>query len=74
MPGKIIDTLNLNILKSIYTIISLIMFCKLYFIAIPKYFKPLLLENYIRFVALMLDSIRVSFYNLIEFFHYSSPI
>jgi hypothetical protein len=48
---KIIGTLTLSILKFVYTLISLIIFNKLFFIAILGYFAPLLLENHIRIVA-----------------------
>jgi len=47
MPEKIIGTLTLSILKSVYTLISLIFSYKLYFIATLGYPKPLLLENHV---------------------------
>ena len=50
---KIIGTLTLSILKSIHTLISLIICYKLYSVATPGHLKPLLLENYIHIVAII---------------------
>jgi hypothetical protein len=72
MPKKIIGTLTLSILKSIYTLISPIIFYKLCSIATPRHLKPLLLENHTYIVALTPNLQRVSFYNIIEFLYYSS--
>jgi len=55
MLEKIISTLTLSILKSIYTLISSIMFYKLYFIVTLGYSQNLLLENYIYIVILTPD-------------------
>jgi len=71
VPKKIISTLTLSILKSVYTLISLILFNKLYSVATLGQLKPLLLEYYVRIVALMPNLQRVSFYSIIEFFYYS---
>jgi hypothetical protein len=51
VPENIIGTLTLSILKYIYTLISPIIFYKLYSIATLEHLKPLLLENYIRIIA-----------------------
>jgi hypothetical protein len=74
MPEKMISILTLSILKSIYILIFLILFYKLYFVATPRYFKPLLLENHIYTISLIPDLQRVSFYSTIEFFYYSFTI
>ena len=71
MPKKMVDTLTLSILKSIHTLISLIIFYKLYSIATPRYPKPLLLENHVGIVALMPSLQRVSFYNITKFLYHS---
>jgi hypothetical protein len=55
MPEKIIGTLTLSILKSIYTLISLIIFVKLYSVITLEYPEPLLLENHVRIIALIPD-------------------
>jgi len=72
VPEKMIGILTLSILKSVHTLISLIFSYKLYSMATPGHFKPLLLENHVRIIALTLNSQRVSFYNIIDFFYYSS--
>jgi hypothetical protein len=71
VPKKIIGTLTLNILKSVHTLISPIIFYKLCFIATPGYPEPLLLENHVRIVALTPDLQRVSFYSVIDFLYHS---
>jgi hypothetical protein len=71
IPKKIISTLTLSILKFVYTLISLIIFNKLFSIAILGHFTPLLLENHIRIVALTPNLQRVSFYSIIDFLYYS---
>jgi hypothetical protein len=70
MLEKIIGTLTLSILKSIYTLISFIFSYKLYSIATFKYFKSIPLENHVRIIALMPNLQRVSFYNIIGFLYY----
>ena len=40
--------------------------------AIPRYLKPLLLENHVHIVALTPDLQRVSFYSVTEFLYHSS--
>jgi hypothetical protein len=50
-----IGTLTLSILKSMHTLISPIFSYKLYSIATPGHLKPVLLENYIRIIALTPD-------------------
>jgi hypothetical protein len=70
MPEKLIGTLILSILKSVYTLISPIFSCKLYFIAIPGHPKPVLLENHVCIIAFTLDLQRVSFYSIIDFLYY----
>jgi hypothetical protein len=47
LPEKIIGTLTLSILNSVYTLISLIFFYKLSSVATPGHSKPLLLPNYL---------------------------
>jgi len=74
VPKKIIDTLTSNILKSVHTLISLILFYKLCSIVTVKHLKPLLLENHIHIVAFIPDLQRVSFYSIIDFLYYSSTI
>ena len=74
MPKKIIGTLTLSISKSIYIQISPIFLYKSCSIATFRYFKPLLLEIYVRVVALAPDLQRVPFYNIIKFLYYSSTI
>jgi hypothetical protein len=72
MPEKIISTLTLSILKSIYTLISLIFPYKLYSVATPGYLKLLLLENHVCIIAFIPDLQRVSFFNVIGFLYHSS--
>ena len=67
-----IGTLTLNILKSVYTLRSLIIFYKSCSIATPEHSKPLLLKNHIHIIALMPDLQRVTFYSATEFLHHSS--
>jgi hypothetical protein len=55
VPEKIIGTLTLSILKSIYTSILLIIYYDLYSVATPRHPKSLLLENHVRIVALAPD-------------------
>jgi hypothetical protein len=55
----------------VHTLISLIIFNKLYSVATPGHPEPLLLENHVRIVALTLDLQRVSFYSVIDFLYYS---
>jgi hypothetical protein len=55
MPKIIISTLTLSILKSIHTLISLIIFYKLYSVATLRHLEPFLLENHNRIVALTPD-------------------
>jgi hypothetical protein len=55
-----------------HTLISPIIFYKLCSVATPRYPKPLLLQNRIYIIALILDLQRVSFYNIIVFLYYSS--
>ena len=55
MPEKIIGTLTLSILKSVYTLISPIFSYKLYSIVTPEYPKPFLLENHSRIIVLTPD-------------------
>jgi hypothetical protein len=74
MPKKIIGTLTLSILKSVYTLISPIFFYKLYSVATPGYPKPLLLENYVRIVALTPNLWIVFVYSIIEFLYRNSAI
>jgi hypothetical protein len=69
---KMIGTLTLSILKSIYTSISLIIFVKLYSVTTLEHPEPLLLENHVRIVALIPDLQRVSFYSVTKFLHHSS--
>jgi hypothetical protein len=71
---KMIGTLTSSILKSIYTLISLIFSYKLCSVATPGYPELLLLENHVRIVALIPNLQRVSFYNVIDFFYHSSII
>jgi hypothetical protein len=72
MLEKMISTLTLSILKSIYTLISLIFSYKLYSVATPEYLKSILLENHVCIIALTLDLQRVSFYNIIGFLYHIS--
>jgi hypothetical protein len=72
MPEKIIGTLTLNILKSIYTLISPKFFYKLYSMATSGPPKPLPLENNIRIITLTPNLQRVSFYSTIDFPYNSS--
>ncbi len=67
-----IGTLTSNILKSAHTSISPISFYKLCSVATPGYYKPLLLENHVRIIALTPDLQRVSFDSVIDFLHHSS--
>jgi hypothetical protein len=62
--GKIIGTLTLRILKSVYTSISPTFFYKLYSVANPGYLEALPLENHLRNIALTPDLQRVSIYSL----------
>jgi len=66
-----IGTLILSILKFVHTLISPIIFCKLYSVATPGYPEPLLLENHVHIVALTPNLQRVSFYSIIDFLYYS---
>ena len=68
---KKIATLTLSILKTCHTLISSIIFWKLYSVATPGYPKPLLLENHVRIVTLTPDLQRVSFYSVIDFLYHS---
>jgi hypothetical protein len=72
VPEKMIGTLTLSILKSIYTSISPIIFVKLYSVTTLEHPEPLLLANHVRIVALIPDLQRVSFYSVIELLHHSS--
>jgi hypothetical protein len=54
-----------------YTLISFIIFYKLYSIASPRYPEPLLLENHIHIVTFTPDLQKVSFYSIIEFLYYN---
>ena len=72
MPKKIIGTSTLSILKSVYILISPIIFYKLYSVATYRYPKPLSLENHIYIIVLTSNLQRVSFYSVTEFLHYSS--
>jgi hypothetical protein len=69
---KIISTLTLSILKSVYNLISLIFFYKLYFIIISGYPKSILFK--ITFVLLLLYLIYKEsfFYNIIDFLYRNS--
>ena len=55
-----------------HTLISPIFFYSLCPMAIPRYLKPLLLENHVHIVALTPDLQRVSFYSVTEFLYHSS--
>jgi hypothetical protein len=57
-----------------HTLISLIIFYKLYSVITLRYLKPLLLENCIYIIALTLDLQRVSIYNIIAFLYYNFTI
>ena len=48
VPKNIIGTFTLSILKSVHTLISLIIFYKLYSVTTPGHPEPLLLENHVR--------------------------
>jgi hypothetical protein len=56
VPKKMIGTLTLSILKFAYTLVSPMIFYKLYSVATPKHPKPLPLENHVRIVALTPES------------------
>jgi hypothetical protein len=72
VPEKIIGTSTSSILKSVRTLISPIFSYKLYSVATLGHPDPLLLENYIRIIALTPDLQRVSFCNIIGLLHHSS--
>ena len=54
-----------------HTLLSPIIFYKLYTIATPGHPEPLLLENHVRIVAFTPDLRRVSFYSVIDFLYHS---
>jgi hypothetical protein len=61
VPEKLTGTLTLNIKKFIHNIIPYIIVCKLYSVAILRHLQqPLLIENYIHFVAVTADFKTVS--------------
>jgi len=72
VPKNMIGALTLSILKSVHTLISIVMFNKLCSVATPRHPKPLLLENRVRIVALTPDLQRVSFCSATKFLHHSS--
>jgi hypothetical protein len=63
---------DLKHLKSLHTLISPIIFYKLYSVATPGHPEPLLLESHVHIVALTPNLQRVSFYSVTEFLHHSS--
>jgi hypothetical protein len=67
-----LGTLTLSFLKFVHTLISPIIFYKLYSVATPEHSKPLLLKNHVRIVAFTPDLQRVSFYSITEFLYHSS--
>ena len=68
MPENLISTLTSSILKFVRTAI---IFYKLYFIVISRYFKYIRLKIHVRIVALTPDLQRVSFCNEIDPLYYS---
>jgi hypothetical protein len=54
-----------------HILIPPIIFYILYSVATPRHPEPLLLENYVRIVALTPDLQRVSFYSVIDFLYHS---
>jgi hypothetical protein len=72
VPEKMIGTLILSILKSVHTLVSPIFSYKLYSVATPRHPEPLSLENHVRIIALTPDLHRGSFYDITDFFYYSS--
>ena len=72
VPKKIIGTLTLNI-STLYLYQYLKYFgYKSCSVATPKHFEPLLLEIYIRVVAITPDLRRVPFYSVIKFLHHQA--
>src|SRR5579862_3434981 len=67
-----IGTLTSSILKYVHTSISPIFSYKLYSVATPGRPEPLLVENYVRIIALTPDLQRVFFYSITDFLHHSS--
>jgi hypothetical protein len=65
--------LTLNILKSVHTYISPILY-KSCSVATPKHFKAFPLENYVRIVTPAPNLRKVSVYSAIAFLYYSSAI
>jgi hypothetical protein len=63
--------LTLSILNSVHTSISPIILYKLCSVATSKYFETLLLENYVRIIALAPDLQTVLLYSTIEFLYHS---
>jgi len=74
VPRKMIGTLTLSNLNSIYISMYLLILYKSYFAVTLKYSKPVLLINYIRVVALTPDLQVILFYNIIKFLKNSSTI
>jgi hypothetical protein len=74
MPRKIIGTLTLSNLNSMYTLTHFIIFYKSYSAATPQYSKPLPLLNYVCVVALTPNLQVVLFYSIIELLKNSSMI
>ena len=57
-----------------HTSTHFIILCKSYYAAIPEYFEPILLVNYVCVVVLTSDLQIVLFYSIIKFFKNSSII
>jgi hypothetical protein len=69
-----IGTLTLSKSNFVHKSTSLIILYKSRSVATPDHLKPLILENYVRIVALGPDLRAASFYNVREFLLHSSTI
>jgi hypothetical protein len=74
VPRKLRTTLTLNTLKSVHTLNYSILLSESYIVTTPEYSGPLILKNYICVVALAPGLRAATFYDIREFFDYSSTI